>query len=280
MPGCSPLQVTPNSSVAPLLFSQVSDKAGLNSRSAGSEATNRPARPALLASTRAANPAGRDAAAAWHGRYQEWMEADACPRTRTDLFARLPFDDAVNLAALVGTGQMTWPEVNAALDAMIKLAAAEALDGRGDEHHSVQAPHPAEQIAEKEIWARYHAQCDEVFASDANAAAADQRSAEELWRTERILDRLRSARDRDLAESRRRFGARLSRSISVVQMSSLQTAMLKVQLTPPEREAIHQLDATGFVASGEMEAAIDRLASEVARGVDRRDEPEQQALRA
>ena len=61
------------------------------------------------------------------------------------------------LAALVGSGRMSWPELDAALDAMIKVAAAAAVG----------VPSSGEmgnRTVEDEIWARYHAQCDEVLA--------------------------------------------------------------------------------------------------------------------
>ena len=60
----------------------------------------------------------------------EWL-AIGLPHNSSHLFGRLPFGDAVRLAALVGTGQMTWAEVNAALDAKIKLAIARERVGTG-----------------------------------------------------------------------------------------------------------------------------------------------------
>jgi hypothetical protein len=199
-----------------------------------------------------ANLAGRNSAVAWRARYLEWMET-SLPRTSTGLLARLPFGDAVKLAGLVGTGRMTWPEINAALDAMIKVAAADALDGEWIEDDTAQRQDPAKRISEDEIWARYHAQCDEVFATDARPTDTGAWSREQLWRTERILDRLRSARDRDLAALRRRLGSQPSH-----------TAMSRVALSPAESAALDKLNATGFAGSEGMIAAIDSLAVEIA----------------
>jgi hypothetical protein len=188
---------------------------------------------------------------AWRRRCLDWMESGQ-PHTRRDLFARLPFRDAVALAALVGTGRMTWPELNAALGAMIKLAAGAAIgmpsSGEAGTH-----------TVEEEIWARYHAQCDEVFA---RGGPMDTWSPEHLWRTERILDRLRSARDRELAAVRRRLEVRSSApAASEIRLEQSQAAW--TELSPAERAALDKLDATGFIASAGMIAAIDNLAGEI-----------------
>lgn len=201
--------------------------------------------------TEPADFAGRNAADAWRQRYADWMETPL-PRASTDLLPRLPFNDAVKLAALVGTGRMTWPAVNAALDAMIKHAAANDLDGpRGARCL------PLRQIAEDEIRARYHAQCDELFAADTHTADAPAPSREQLWRTERILDRMRSARDRELAALRRH----------ICTQPPGQAAMPWTDLAPAESAALARLESTGFVASEGMIAAIDSLASEIAENI-------------
>ena len=198
---------------------------------------------------------------AWRRRYLDWMldwmEA-SLPRTSTDLFARLPFGDAVTLAALAGTGRMTWPEINAALDAMIKLAAADALDRR-DRYNAPPGSDAAMRIAKEEIWARYHAQCDDVFANDAGPRDTGARSPEEPWRTQWILDRLRDTRDRELAALHRRLAVRPSTLIpSAIRLKPW------TELSPAERAALGTLEATGFLASEGMIEAVDNLIGEIA----------------
>lgn len=253
MPGCSPLQVIAISHhVAARLPQEIENMEVSSSRRRWRTAAVRgelcqpaPSHPADLA--------GRNRVVAWQARYLEWMET-GLSRSSTGLLARLPFGDAVKVAVLVGTGRMTWPEINAALDAMIKVAAADALDGMWIEDDTAPTQDPAKRISEDEIWARYHAQCDEVFVNDASPMDTGAWSREQLWRTEQILNRLRSARDRDLAALRRRLGSQPS-----------QTAMPGVGLSPAESAAMGKLNATGFVGSEGMMAAIDSLVSEIAK---------------
>ena len=212
----------------------------------------------MAVSFRPADSAGCDAAARWRRRYQEWMRAGVAPRPGADLFARLPFDDAMKLAALIGIGRMTWPEIHAALDAVIKLAVTDATDEQSDERRTSPA-----RIAEDEIWARYHAQCDEVFAGDVNLPDVNERSREQLWRRERILDRLRSARDCDLAASHRRMEAEPRSPLSAITSAPLQATTPWTDLSPAECAALYKLDATGFVGSAGMRAAIKSVAAEI-----------------
>src|SRR5690348_15691545 len=116
----------------------------------------------------------------------------------SDLLSRLPFGDAINLAALVGTGQMSWQDVNIALAARIKLAAAREIRRRTeskrqwDENVGACAEwEEARRTGESEIWARYHARCDAVFADRRGPLDAGRQSIELLFSRERILDRLR-----------------------------------------------------------------------------------------
>ena len=174
----------------------------------------------------------------------EWL-AIGLPHNSSHLFGRLPFGDAVRLAALVGTGQMIWAEVNAALDAKIKLAIARERVGRGapDPH---EAWEEAKRAAEDDIWARYHAKCDAVFADDTDAVSTDPWSREQLRDRERILERLRNERDRALAA--------LSPRTDPPRRSS------RAQLAATERDALRKLDASGFAGSQPMADAIRHLA--------------------
>jgi hypothetical protein len=260
MPAVSALQTMSSQDKAQVSFPQLIENKGLKSREPRPKAMGERARAVVAVSLPPADSADRDAAARWRRRYQEWMKAEVERRAGADLFARLPLEDAMKLAALVGIGRMTWQAVHAALDAMIKLAAADALDEHSDECH---AP-SAERIAEGEIWARYHAQCDEVFAADGSAADTDERSPEQLWRRERILGRLRSARDCDLAAARRRMSTEPRSTLSAITLTPLRATMPWTDLSPAESLALRRLDATGFLGSAGMQAAIESLAAEIA----------------
>jgi hypothetical protein len=187
----------------------------------------------------------------------DWL-ALALPHNSSHLFARLPFGDAVRLAALVGTGQLTWAEVNAALDARIKLAVIRARGG--DDRRSMDAHEVWEQArrtAEEDIWARYHARCDAIFARDTAAHSSPQ---EQLRNRERSLSRLRSERDRALAALARRM-APPPRPTGAARSAA------QMQITAAERDALRKLDACGFASSPLMTDAIRDLAAPLAGSV-------------
>jgi hypothetical protein len=192
----------------------------------------------------------------------EWL-AIGLPHNSSHLFARLPFGDAVQLAALVGTGQMTWPEVNAALDARIKLAIAQLRARRG-EWRAPADPHEvwedARRAGEDEIWAHYHAKCDAVFAGDTTAGETDLRTTEALRDREHMLDRLRGERDRALAILSCRLGPQPPRQACTTPRAPA------MDLTTSERDALRKLDASGFVSSTLMVEAIRSLATPLGGG--------------
>lgn len=185
----------------------------------------------------------------------EWL-AIGLPHNSSHLFARLPFDDAVQLAALVGTGQMTWPEVNAALDAKIKLAIAQLRGGRRAPADPHEVWEDARRAGEDDIWARYHAKCDAVFADDATVDETDLWSTEAMRDREQVLNRLRDERDRALAALSRRLGPQPPRQTC--------TQPPAMQFTASERDAVRKLDASGFVSSAQMIDAIRDLATPLA----------------
>jgi hypothetical protein len=254
MPGCCPPQPAFRVGNVYLLYPQALEETGLNSPSRIFAATNESA----------GGQARSRANHAWHApatertRHMEWL-AIGLPHNSSHLFARLPFNDAVQLAALVGTGQMTWPEVNAALDAKIKLAIAQLRARRG-ERRPPAGPHEAWEDArragEDEIWARYHAQCDAVFADDATVDETDLWSPEAMRDRERILNRLRDERDR----------ARAALSCCLGPQPPRQTCAQPpaMQLTAGEHDAVRKLDASGFVSSTLMVDAIWHLATPLA----------------
>lgn len=195
-----------------------------------------------------------------------WL-AIGLPHNSSHLFARLPFGDSVRLAALVGTGQMTWTEVNAALDAKIKLAIARLSVGRGERHALPEAWEQAKRAGEDEIWARYHAKCDAVFADDKTAGETDLWSTEQLRDRERVLNRLRGERDRALAALGCRLGPQPPRQHSTAQQTSAMP--VRMHLAAIERDALRKLDASGFVDSHLMTDAIHDLAMPLAGVIER-----------
>jgi hypothetical protein len=190
----------------------------------------------------------------------EWL-AIGLPHNSSHLFARLPFGDAIQLAALVGTGQMTWPEVNAALEAMIKLAIVQLRARRG-ERRAPADPHQvwenARRAGDDEIWARYHAKCDAVFADDASPDETDLWTTEAVRDRERMLDRLRGERDRALATLSCGLGPQPPRQTCTTLRAPA------MELTASERDALRKLDASGFVSSALMIDAIRDLATPLA----------------
>ena len=253
MPGCCPPQAALGSGNVHPLYPQVFEGTGLKSLPARSD----------TAGERSNATAPAQAISAWHAsaaeqrRRKEWL-AIGLPHNSSHLFGRLPFGDAVRLAALVGTGQMTWAEVNAALDAKIKLAIAREPGGQ-DALDPRETWEEAKRTAEDEIWARYHAKCDAVFAEDTDAVSTDPWSREQLRDRERILERLRSERDRALAALSRRMDPQVPRR--EMSTARIEPAVIaRTQLAATERDALRKLDASGFVGSQPMADAIRHLA--------------------
>jgi hypothetical protein len=265
MPGCHPPQPAFGAGNVYPLYPQAFAKTELNTLSPISE----PASGSTPgAARRRANPAWQVSAAA-RRRRMEWL-AISLPHNSSHLFARLPFGDAIQLAALVGTGQMTWSEVNAALNAKIKLAIAQLRAGSG-ERHARPDPHQAWEQArragEDEIWARYHAKCDAEFADDTTGDETDPWSTAQMRAREQVLSRLRGERDRALAALSCRLGPQPPRQHSAAQPAYACSA--RTHLTVIERDALRRLDASGFVDSHLMTDAIHDLATPLVATVER-----------
>jgi len=271
--------ISSSASARRTLSSQRAEKSGFKSflwiSGAPTPQPQTAARPTTSNSGKAADFAGQIAAVA-----EPTPSAEThFQRTSVDLLPRLPFADAVELASLVGSGKMSWPEIDAALDAKIKLATREALERQRERFDPVppsqresdkawaayNAWNEAKRNGESEVWARYNAKCDEVFANDCGSPDANSRSLDKLRCRERILDRFRSARDAELAELTERLGRQPPRpTASATRLISLQVATLRSQLTATESAAIGKLNAAGFIASANMKAAIGILAGEIA----------------
>jgi len=250
MPGCCPPQPALAAGNIYPLYPQASEIEGLNSPPPISE-------PALIGDPGAAQSRAKPAqpkAFAERARRMDWL-AIGLPHNSSHLFARLPFADAIQLAVLVGTGRMTWPEVNLALDAKIKLATAQQRGGRRSALDPHEAWEQARRVAEDEIWARYHAKCDALFADDAPAEEADSWATELRRSRERTLNRLRDERDHALAALDLPQGRRLPTSMG--------------NLTSAERAALRKLDTSGFLGSQAMTDAVRELATPLAGAVER-----------
>lgn len=261
MPGCCPPQPALGAGNVYPLYPQVFEGAGLKSLPARSN----------TAGERADATAPAQAISAWRAsaaeqrRRKEWL-AISLPHNSSHLFGRLPFGDALRLAALVGTGQMTWAEVNAALDAKIKLAITRERGGQGASD-PYEAWEEAKRTAEDEIWACYHAKCDAVFAEDTDTVSTDPWSRERLRDRERILERLRSERDRALAALGQQMDPQMPRrEMSAARMEP--AVIARTPLAATERDALRKLDASGFVGSQSMADAIRHLAMPLV-GIDR-----------
>lgn len=168
-------------------------------------------------------------------------------RACAGLFARLPHADAIALASLAAAGQVRWPEIHAALDAMLKRATLAALDGERLEESSGRS------ASERAIWARYDAACARLFAEESELAASKRQAHEALLDRERKLDILRIARDTALAELAHALAAPSPPAANAAHAS-------------PDEEAVDTLRAAGFTASEQLAQLIAGLAREIVSG--------------
>ncbi|HEY3148845.1 MAG TPA: hypothetical protein VGJ75_20955 [Dongiaceae bacterium] len=201
----------------------------------------------------------------------EWIEINL-RRSGIALLSCLPHEDAINLSWLVAAGTMTWPDINAALDATIKRAISERLEGvrqsrPGSYELTYEAWQDARSNAEQEIWARYHAQCDTFFADEPDLLGTGLQAIEQVLRRERTLDGFRIARDDALAELSQRLGPPPARSSSCPARPHI--AIPPFRPTPTESELTGRMRSAGFVASAEMAGVIAKLADEIAGSIAR-----------
>jgi hypothetical protein len=185
--------------------------------------------------------------------------------------------DAIALASLVATGKMTWPEINAALNVMIKRAVSEQLarmprgyNGPYDAQAAYEAWQDARSNGEKEIWARYHAQCDALFAEDSGPVGKGPAAIEQVLKGERLLDAFRIARDDALADLDRRLGPAPAQPISSEgRHRRYQVAVPRFRLTVTEIELLRRLRMAGFIGSNQLTQTVGMLAAETADGIAR-----------
>ena len=131
-------------------------------------------------------------------------------------------------------------------------------------------PHDVREAAQRagqdDIWARYQAKCDAVFAADSTADELDRWSTEHIRHNERVLNRLRNERDRALAALSRRLGPQPPRQAPA---SPHSPATRQTQLAVAERDALRKLDDSGFIGSQVMADAILDLAMPLAGIIER-----------
>ncbi len=208
-------------------------------------------------------------------------------RTSADLLPRLPHEEAIALASLAANGHMSWAEINAALNAKVKLATGKALrrdrrqsdlmaagwrhdnDAHDDDAWAAYSEwNEAKRTGEGEIWARYHAKCDAMFANAPDYSGTSARAHEQLLNREHALDVFRMARDDELAALAQGLGPQPARSTTFpARPMSVQIAMLKSRLSKEETDAIDKLEGTGFTESADMSEIIGVLASEIAGAI-------------
>lgn len=215
---------------------------------------------------------------------RNWIDGNF-RRTSRDLAANMSDDDKAKLQALVDTGQLGWEDIDAALDAKIKLATTEMLTGQSadlnkmpsgwqaskDAWQAYQDWDLAERAGKSEIYARYSEKFAEIMASDpgpTEGTDTDPHALEKLMAREGVLDRYRKIRDQELADLSQRLGQQPARPTTLpVGANPYEIALFEGRLTPADTTAMAKLDAAGFTSSGAFKDALTRLASEISTNV-------------
>lgn len=171
---------------------------------------------------------------------------------------------------------MTWPEINAALEAKIKLATSQGLAQRKQELDHTPPSwrqieddwtahsewNKAKANGEGEIWSRYFAKSSEAYANDP-VTEVGPAALEHLVAREKVIDELARARDKELAELAQKLGAEPARpTISPMRARPYSYATVASQLTSAETDAMNKLDAC-FTASASMTTTIADVAGEI-----------------
>ena len=211
--------------------------------------------------------------------WKQWVETNL-RRNSIDLLPRIPRDDAAKLEALAASGAMNWTEINAALDAKIKLATSQKLadqkqelDLRPPSWQQVEDDwtahnewNKAKAAGESEIWSRYFAKSSEAYANDP-VTEVGPAALEHLLAREKVIDELGRARDKELAELAQKFGAEPARpTASPMRATPYLYATAASQLTSAETDAMNRLDGC-FTASGSMTKTISDVAGEIISNV-------------
>jgi hypothetical protein len=216
---------------------------------------------------------------------------DLC-RGSIDLFPRLSREDAVELEALAANGQITWGEINAALDAKMKQATVEGLlrdrrrlerkpqswldadAARDSAWEKYNAWTRAWTAGESEIRARYDEKSSGLFREDPGTGPA---AMEKLLAQVKIKDDLDTDMQKELAELAQKLGPKPPMPSNAFYLPPWSTAFAWSRLTTTESEALEKLNATGFTGSANMERAINGLVGEITRTIVTWYEKEQQA---
>ena len=220
-----------------------------------------------------------------------YLPPHALYRTSMDLFPRLSHQDASKLEALAASGQMTWPEIKAALDAKIKLVASdELLRDRQQLERKPQSWYEAEEawdayddwkstkaFGEMDILSRYSEKASEVYANNPVTETGPS-ALEHLLARERVVEDLARARDEELSVFAKKLGPQPPRSAKFpTVVAPWNIAFGLTRLTSSESEALEKLNAAGFTGSSNMDTAISGLVGEIAGNIVAWYEREQQA---
>jgi len=213
-----------------------------------------------------------------------WIESNF-RRTSGDLAATLPDADKAQLQALVDDGDMTWDDINAALDARIKQATNSLLTEQGDTLNQMPASWQASQDAwgayqswntaardgKTAIYARYGEKFAEVMANDpgpTEGTDTDPQALAKLLAREGVLDRYRQVMNREIADLEERLGAQPPRPTTLpVGFNPYEMAQFEARLTSADTVAVAKLDAAGFTGSAALDDAVGRLAGEIAQNI-------------
>jgi len=212
-----------------------------------------------------------------------WV-SDNFHRTGADLVAGLSAEDRACLQDLVQSGQMTWNDIQTALDAKIKTATNGQLSAQKDQLDKM--PASWQKVLDAQAASRdwdkammegrsaiekaYLAAYETVMAHDpgpADGTDIDPRALQKLMAREGTLDKYRDIRERDLADLEKRLGPKPRMPAFPVGGNPFAVAMFESRLTPAEAAAADKLAQAGFVPSESFAQSLDKLVGEITANV-------------
>jgi hypothetical protein len=214
---------------------------------------------------------------------QHWV-SDNFRRTGADLIADLSAEDRASLQGIVNSGQMTWDDVQTALEAKIKTATTEQLSAQKDQLDKMPASWQKvlDAQAASQSWDRammegrsaimkaFLAAYDAVMANNpgpVDGTDIDPHALQKLTAGEGTLDRCREIRDRDLADLEKRLGPKPRMPAFPVGGNPFAVAMFEARPTLAETTAANKLAQAGFVPSESFGKSLDNLVGEITANV-------------
>ena len=212
-----------------------------------------------------------------------WVN-DNFHRSAADLVADLSVEDRASLQGLVDSGQMTWNDIQTALDARIKTATNEQLSAQKDELDKMPASwqkvldvQAASQSWDKALMEgrsaiekAYQVRYEAVMANDpgpTEGTDTDPRALQKLMAREGTLDAYREIRERDLADLEKRLGPKPRMPAFPVGGNPFAVAIFESRLTPAEAAAADKLAQAGVVPSESFGVSLDNLVGEITANV-------------